>query len=978
MATAERKAIDRGWYYVIEPDEGAWAPSDRKITAGDGRTLTRRLNGHPGRVEVVDNSGLNLPIATLLRAANAVGRAQEAVDQIGHHTLVCLEAPGTPEGFDLTPKGRLRLTLDGDAVGQDPSPHPFEAKISRLLQSAPSGMELPHPAVHDLPDEAAPKALFFESLMNSDMPHNDREISQGVLHMISPLKSLSTEVVLVNAKMPIVGEERPVQGMEHLRAALAQGGIHLIGITLLEGYWEGVIHLIQTIRGMGCRAHIAVGGVMPSLAPEHVAAHLPEVSFVCRGAGEYFVPRLAELVGTSTIDSPFTEAQRAAFLHMEGMLVMERQPEGARLLSCRSDTTKKVESLDRVPLDLSFMQPRHIEGGIEINTSRGCIHRCSFCSILGRESYQARSAGSVLGLLQTYEARFQELFGDQIPGNSYRVHISDDDFACERDRTLEFFKGLIQTRFRLSSVQVAIGDLCRKEGGRVLAEPDHELLDAIKAECFADHGRPIPDSDYFADHKSRNWSSFLQIGVETYSDREIARLGKGYKREHIRTIVAELSRRDLHMDGYFILSNADTSASDLVDVFTEVSRLKLRFPRHFHMRFPVVQHLVSYFTSASHRRHIQKGRPEVMKLRGFASVPGHSEFDYPFVDHDLPQDDWVRRTVDHRFVTDEGLYTGNLQVLRTYWSQWIAELAPTDPERIRIEPLIRKLDDGARTLVFDLLRQAHTQDDTGWPGARLSPQDALTTAERVLGPKDRWLPAFRGVLREEGPRHVVIDLPAEPTPQFFRHLLDFLDSTSRPQWSAQLRTATPQARHSLQEALQSHAAGERGVLYTCDTRDTQSLFPWITSETPSDWVPPAAAQGVTVDLHPDHLDAAAHWLTRLAPLGLPISLHLLPGPWTPQREKALATLLFQVHRSAPALSMSSVQRPSVLVGPEGGITSTHGPLPRPGRLQQLTRIDRHANDLHTLGATLPRSLLKVVRSFLDWRQKQSAVQQTVA
>ena len=54
---------------------------------------------------------------------------------------------------------------------------------------------------------------------------------------------------------------------------------------------------------------------------------------------------------------------------------------------------------------------------------------------------------------------------------------------------------------------------------------------------------------------------------------------------HVRAVVAELARRRLHMDGYFILANADTTADDLIDVLDEVCRLKLQFPRYFHVRF---------------------------------------------------------------------------------------------------------------------------------------------------------------------------------------------------------------------------------------------------------------------------------------------------------------------------------------------------------------------------------------------------------
>ena len=756
----ERATIDRGWFYVIEPDQGAHAPLDRQIVADDGAVLTRRPHGFPGRLEAVDLSGESLPVATLLRATSAVGLAFEARGAGFSDAVVELGPAGTALAVDQTPDGRLRVRLDGPAVSWAPAPHAVYDAVAKALDAVSAAPPRALAATGALPDHPVPRALFFESLMNTDMPHNDKEISQGVLHMISPLKGLGTEVVLVNAKMPIVGDDRPVLGLERLVDALAAGPIHFVGITLLEGYWEGVVKLIATLRSLGCRAHIAVGGVMPSLAPEHVATHLPDVTFICRGAGEAFLPQLCEIIGTHTIDDPLTDAQRAALLRLDGLITLDRA--AGRLLASNVARTMRVEDLDRVRLDLRYLTARHIEGGIELSTSRGCIHKCSFCSILGRESYQARSAGGVFDVLKDYEARFAELFGDDVPPNAYRVHISDDDFACERDRARVVFEGLRDTKFRLSSVQVSIADLCRKENGKLLPEPDHALLDAIRADCFADHGRPIPKNDFFEDHKSRSWSSFLQIGVETYSDREIARLGKGYKRVHVRAIVAELARRDLHMDGYFILANRETSAADLVEVFSEVARLKLRFPEHFHMRFPVVQHLVSYFTAASHRRHVRQGRRDAMVLRGFASVPSHPEYDYPFVDHDQPDDPWTLRTVARPFVTDQGSYTGNLTVLSAMWRDWLPDAS--DADRTRIERLLRRLDDRPRRLVFEMVRQAWFAEDAGWPDARLDRERCLETAERVLGPHEAWFPVLRHVLRSPTERRLLLVTAAKDRP----------------------------------------------------------------------------------------------------------------------------------------------------------------------------------------------------------------------
>ncbi len=766
---SERETIDRGWYYVVEPDGGVHAPESARIVADDGAVLTRRLHGYPARVEVVDETGGTLPVAAWLRAAAAVGHALEGLGKarvggpVPEVRVTLRGGAGAHVAVGRAEDGRLDVVLDAAWVGGAAVHHAVEAAVCEALMGALG--DGPAPARDPSGDEGAlpgipmPRALFFESLMNTDMPHNDQEISQGVLHMVSPLRGSGTEVVLVNAKMPIVGDERPVLGLERLHAALAEGDVQLVGITLLEGYWEGVCRLIQTVRAAGSRARIAVGGVMPTLAPEHVAAHLPEVSFVCRGAGEVFVPALARILGSSTVDDPFTPAQRRALLALDGILAVDRA--GGRLLAGNPATTAEVTDLDRVTLDLSHVQPRHVRAGIEIVTSRGCIYRCSFCSILGRESYQARSAGSVFDLLGAYEARLHELFPDGLPPDCHRVHIADDDFACDRDRARAFFEHLGQTPWRLTSVQVAVGDLCVREGGRLLAVPDTTFLDAIRPELFADHHRPIPLSDHYADHASRDWSSFLQIGVETYNDREIARLGKGYKRVHIRTVVAELARRELHMDGYFILSNAETSPLDLVEVFEEVARLKLRCPKHFHLRFPVVQHLVSYFTAASHRRHLRRGRRHVMKLRGHAAVPGFPELDYPFVDHDEPLDPWVAATVATSPVTDEGLYTGSLEVLHASWRARLDALPADHPDVQRVGPLARRLHGARRRLAFEVLRDAlQGVDAEAWPSLTLDKDTVAATVERVLGAAPTWLPLFRHAMVRPADAPLFVDVAA--------------------------------------------------------------------------------------------------------------------------------------------------------------------------------------------------------------------------
>lgn len=741
-----RYSIDRGWYYVVEPDDGAHVPDTVRIIRDPSeRALTRRLQGTPGRIQVVDQSGASLPHATLLRAAAAVGH--HLSNEPNKRVNIVLGPPGTE-----TEIAGEAIHTDGQAIESCPSPHAFTQDVEELVGQAPEPT-----ADNNRPKVPSAKILAFESLMNSDMPHNDRELSQGVLHMVSPLADIPTEVVFANIKMAITGADRTAHGIEKLREAIAQGPFDLVCITLLEGYYDGVVTLIEELRALGCRAHVAVGGVMPTLAPDHVAAHLPDVSFICRGDGECFLRPLVETLGAASIDQPLNQAQLDAISAMDGIIARVNGPDGPTLVCSRSDLQATVSDLDRLPLDLSHLQARHIVGGIELSTARGCIHRCTFCSIIGRERYNARSADGIFELFDRYRDRFTELFGEEIPSNAFRVHICDDDFACDRDRALRFFQQMLDTPFRLSSLQVSIADLCLRDNGTLTTTPDDELLDAIRPECFADSIRPIPTRDFTLDHKSRTWSSYLQIGVETFSEAELKRLGKGYRVEHIRSIVHALSSRGLHMDAYFIQSNAETRAEDLIYGLDELCRTKMTHPIHFHVRFPIVPHLVSYFTSANYRRIVRHGNQHVQRRFKTASIENHTEYDYPFIEHDIPQDLWVGSAVEKGFFTDEDRYSGSFERLQNVWMETLSDL--TDSDQIaRGERLIRQVDDRGRRRAFELLEMARDIEHNGdrWRPGIPSSGAALENATAILGPSQRWLPAFKRYVSQTEPRLVVI------------------------------------------------------------------------------------------------------------------------------------------------------------------------------------------------------------------------------
>ena len=359
----ERDAISRGWHYVKLPEGVDVGAQHRVLHTPASKMLTRRLHGSSGRILVTDESKDGVHIASLLRAAACAGAHLDA-DPDAHLRITVTDDSGPGVHSDSQ-----SLTIGQRFLSTNASHHSVQDAFESVVQEAiqPLG---------DVTLSHAPsnRILCFESLMNSDMPHNDKELSQGVLHMISPLAGTPTSVHFANLKMSITGEDRLASGLESLQETLEHGPYSLICITLLEGYFEGVKQLIQTLRSWGCRAHIAVGGAMPTLAPEHVATHLPGVSFICRGAGEQFIKPLVEILGNGNIDTPFGSGQINALLALDGLIARVLGPDGITLVSARSDRVAEVPELDRIRLDLTHLEPRHIEGGIEISTSRGCIH----------------------------------------------------------------------------------------------------------------------------------------------------------------------------------------------------------------------------------------------------------------------------------------------------------------------------------------------------------------------------------------------------------------------------------------------------------------------------------------------------------------------------------------------------------------------------------------------------------------------------
>jgi radical SAM superfamily enzyme YgiQ (UPF0313 family) len=154
---------------------------------------------------------------------------------------------------------------------------------------------------------------------------------------------------------------------------------------------------------------------------------------------------------------------------------------------------------------------------IPVQTSRGCPHDCTFCSVTGMfgQRYRHRSTAHVIAELSRYDPERHEIF------------FYDDNFAADPRSTKELLREMIRLRlgFRWST-QVRT-DIAR----------DSEMLD-----LFMDAG-----------------CTTLYIGLESVNAKALAEMWKKQTVEDMRHPIRQIRARGIHLHGMFVFGfDSDT------------------------------------------------------------------------------------------------------------------------------------------------------------------------------------------------------------------------------------------------------------------------------------------------------------------------------------------------------------------------------------------------------------------------------------
>jgi radical SAM superfamily enzyme YgiQ (UPF0313 family) len=189
-----------------------------------------------------------------------------------------------------------------------------------------------------------------------------------------------------------------------------------------------------------------------------------------------------------------------------------------------------IQDLDKNPIpDWSLMDLGENLGkgltrkriAIPIQTSRGCPHDCSFCSVtqMFGKKFRYRSTASILEEIRQFDPKKHSIF------------FVDDNFTASRNRTIELLDAMIDQGLDTFSWSTQV---------RVEIAKDKELLYKMKkAGC-----------------------RFLFIGFESVNPESLIEMNKHQTKESIEYAIRTIRKSGIHIHGMFVLGfDSDTIKS---------------------------------------------------------------------------------------------------------------------------------------------------------------------------------------------------------------------------------------------------------------------------------------------------------------------------------------------------------------------------------------------------------------------------------
>lgn len=524
------------------------------------------------------------------------------------------------------------------------------------------------------------KALFFKNLfVSSDGKEDNDWFHQATLYLASSFTQNKIPFLLCNSKFSLDSSKIFDNNHELDEILKNHPEINMVFITLLEGCFFQTKKLVRYIRSRS-DALIAVGGMMPTLTPEHVMAHLPEANLIIRGEGEEILPQIYKTFTGIDYRSTLSEKTEKSIRKSRGIIYHGKD----HLIYSDDQEVNYVENLDNSKIDFSLLDEENIKEGLNLSSSRGCRNACFFCSMPQKGRFRSKTFNNLKSIIASYERRLTEIYGEKklIPDFAYRLSFNDDDFLGDRERAIKFFNFIKTTKFKINYFQAAINSFFIYKNGQSTDELDHELLKAIQPEIF--YNDDVPE------HRSYS----IYIGTENFCNEELGRLGKGYGYDKIVKVVSELSKKRIMQAHHLILTNRQTKLGNIIENFIKISVFKAKYGDYFDILRPVITNLVSLYPSISYKTYRNIDKNCHLKLTAILHSDKFPDLDYPLVEKDLPEDADVKNISQNAsgYLTGENYFENFIEQTMLYLIKEYEKLRISKQDKERAEKIKSVLD----------------------------------------------------------------------------------------------------------------------------------------------------------------------------------------------------------------------------------------------------------------------------------------------
>jgi anaerobic magnesium-protoporphyrin IX monomethyl ester cyclase len=312
-----------------------------------------------------------------------------------------------------------------------------------------------------------------------------------------------------------------------LEQAIRREQPDMVGATALTPFFYDAVQVAEIAKGVNPRIVTVLGGPHVTSLPEETLNEHTAVDIVARGEGER---TLVDLVRCLEDGKELLQVKGIGFRSNGEIFLTEPQP---------------LVDVDELPLPAYHLLPMEkyyfvvLGRFATVIASRGCPHRCTFCS-------EWRFWGG------RWRQRDPKKIGDELE--------------------------LLVRKYDMESIW--FGDDCFN----VSAELMRGICDEIKARNLAFSWFYQGRADLVVEHRdllplmSATGCRMVQIGIETSTEQELKSLNKKLSLGNIADAVRLLKEHDIIAQGLIIVGTRDDSADSIIHKVRYMQRLDIDFP----------------------------------------------------------------------------------------------------------------------------------------------------------------------------------------------------------------------------------------------------------------------------------------------------------------------------------------------------------------------------------------------------------------